>query len=510
MYSILIVDDEPLIREGLRTIIDWEEHGFRVVDVASDAAEALRKHQQLEPSLMIVDIRMPGMDGLELLRKIHEQYRPCPHFLILSGYADFEYARTALQLKVDGYLLKPIDEDELISYLRKVKDEIDEDNRVINRGRDRDWESRILELLSGKDPVPIGTNDWNWSSYEIALVKPLSREEIDAATIAQVKRLLAESFDHTGRGIVFSIDSYVGVLLKETAESPSKHRATYNLINEACGKCGLDFIVVAGGAVPKPELLGRSYERACSLIKQRFLYSGGKLHLAEPELQGNGTDSEAISADDKLFLALDAANPKAAEDALHGMGSSWLAAGANELEIKGGFVSKMSATISRLSLNRPELREHVQTYNAEVTALYGEYRYEHLLKKLSSICMGICDKLNEKDAGPDKQVRKMIELIHRNSSDHLRLETLAEALGYNSSYLGKLFKSTTGDNFNTYLDKVRIDKAKELLRQGKKVYQVAEQIGYTNVDYFHAKFRKYVGSSPISFRKNPEGDEPTE
>jgi two-component system response regulator YesN len=192
------------------------------------------------------------------------------------------------------------------------------------------------------------------------------------------------------------------------------------------------------------------------------------------------------------------------------MGAGWLVAGASEQELKAGFVASMSAAISRLSLKRPELREQLQTLNARTASLYGEYRYGQLLERLFLIGKDISNRLSEDDGGPDKQVRKMIELIHRNSSDSLKLEALAEALGYSSSYLGKLFKSATGENFNTYLDKVRIGKAKELLRQGKKVYEVAERVGYTNVDYFHAKFRKYVGSSPISFRKKGEGEDTTE
>ncbi|MFC4302488.1 response regulator [Cohnella boryungensis] len=508
MYSVLIVDDEPLIREGLRTIVDWEEEGFRVVDVASDAAEALRKLPLLEPRLVIVDIRMPGMDGLELLRTIQEQYRPCPRFLILSGYADFEYARTALQLRVDGYLLKPIDEDELVRYLRRVKEELEAIDR--EEAEERNLEGRILKLLSGEEASLGGTKEWIAMAYEIALIKLQSREEIEAATVARIKRLLAERFERVGRGAVFSSGAYLGLLLKETGSSLSGREDAYRLIAEACGECGLDFVSVAGGAVPDQASLRRSYERARALMKHHFLYAGERMHLAEPETPDEAEDAETGSAEDRLFLALDAANPAAVEAVLRRMGAGWLAAGASEQELKAGFVASMSAAISKLSLKRPELREQLQTLNARTASLYGEYRYGQLLERLVSIGKDISNRLSEDNGGPDKQVRKMIELIHRNSSDSLKLEALAEALGYSSSYLGKLFKSATGENFNTYLDKVRIGKAKELLRQGKKVYEVAEQVGYTNVDYFHAKFRKYVGSSPISFRKKGEGEDTTE
>lgn len=95
----------------------------------------------------------------------------------------------------------------------------------------------------------------------------------------------------------------------------------------------------------------------------------------------------------------------------------------------------------------------------------------------------------------------MFDLIHRNFSDNLKHETLSGIFNSNSAYLDKLFKNVTGEYFNTYLDKVRIEKAKALLEEGMKVYQVAEKVGYTNVDYFHTKFRKYVGTSPSAYRK---------
>lgn len=98
--------------------------------------------------------------------------------------------------------------------------------------------------------------------------------------------------------------------------------------------------------------------------------------------------------------------------------------------------------------------------------------------------------------------KKITELINRRYNENLKLETLSELFNYNSAYLGKMFKNTTGEYFNTYVDKVRIEKAKQFLAQGMKVYEVAEKVGYMNPDYFNAKFRKYVGLSPSSFRKN--------
>lgn len=105
-------------------------------------------------------------------------------------------------------------------------------------------------------------------------------------------------------------------------------------------------------------------------------------------------------------------------------------------------------------------------------------------------------------SGRGNEIKKITEIINRRYNENLKLETLSELFCYNSAYLGKMFKNTTGEYFNTYVDKVRIEKAKEFLTQGMKVYEVAEKVGYMNPDYFNAKFRKYVGISPTSYRKS--------
>lgn len=122
MYSVLIVDDELSIREGLVTLLDWESLGYRVVDTAANAIEARYKVELYSPDLMIIDIRMPGKDGLELIRELREDDEADMHIIILSGYADFSYAKRALSYGIDNYLLKPVDEDELQQYLSSLSD----------------------------------------------------------------------------------------------------------------------------------------------------------------------------------------------------------------------------------------------------------------------------------------------------------------------------------------------------------------------------------------------------
>src|SRR5690625_2912833 len=125
MFKVMIVDDEPMTRKGLETLIDWKFHGFKIVQTAASGSEALEKYSHVSPDLMIIDIRMPKMSGLELIERIREADQSI-FFIILSGYAEFDYAKKARTHNVEGYMLKPVDEDGLMNYIKNIRKELEE------------------------------------------------------------------------------------------------------------------------------------------------------------------------------------------------------------------------------------------------------------------------------------------------------------------------------------------------------------------------------------------------
>ena len=151
MIRTVIVDDEPRIRDGLSTLIEWGELGFIVVDKAANGIEAMNKYKSLEPDLIIADIRMPEMNGLELVRAIRSAGGTM-HVLILSGYADFEYAKQAMTLRIDGYLLKPVDEERLARALDRVRGQWHQRQALAQR----EQLMALLADLTGKGEIEAG------------------------------------------------------------------------------------------------------------------------------------------------------------------------------------------------------------------------------------------------------------------------------------------------------------------------------------------------------------------
>ncbi len=365
MYRVMIVDDEPLIREGLRTLIEWENYGFQVVAVARDGNDALARFDNAAPDLMVVDIRMPVMDGLQLIEAVRKRSIHT-HFLILSGYSDFNYAKRAIQSKVDGYILKPIDEDELIQY---------------------------LELI---------------------------RIQLDKESVA------ALSVNHTSSQQFFSSDLRFGAS-EVTMES---------------------------------------------MDLTRYMQM--------------------------LHYALDIGDKESVSLLIQEVGNDMAMTFRSEQLVKTNYIQLLVAITQKLLQAHPLLRSSEHKITEWISQIYDQTTFKSMQLLIHVQLCKIIDYMGFNQS--DTLIKRILDMVQRNYRESLKLESLAEVFNYNSAYLGKLFKNHTGDSFHTYLDKVRIDKAKELLDEGLKVYQVAELVGYTNVDYFHTKFKKYVGKAPKAYQ----------
>lgn len=511
MIKVLIVDDEPKLREGLRTFIDWEAHGFTVVDTAASGNEALSKYQRHLPGLIIADIRMPGMDGLQLIEALRESDSKL-HILILSGYADFDYAKKAITHKADGYLLKPVDEDELISCLERIR-ALWLKEREAERWRhltdDVSREALIQSLLAnpGEEHIDAlrskaGALGMLWKTYQVFLISLRAPEDSDAECASVLKRHLTERFEHRGRGTVFLLHAHIGVLLKEPLLAVEAGEI-YREIGETLAGTGAEFVAAVGTRVGSLQEVEASYLAARELIRRHFFLEDGKVLDTEsaaaecgPE-EGDGEPLDDLG--DRMYYAVDIGNWEAARALVRRAGQSFVSAGCTEAEIKRRFADLLTYVLGKGLKRHSELQGRGEEYSDHVAGIYRvrslRALYEHadvFLKRIAGDLGG---------DGKAREVKALLDLIERNFGDNLKLEKLSGIFHYNSAYLGKLFKNATGEYFNTYLDKVRIEKAKLYLQKGWKVYQVAEKVGYTNVDYFHSKFRKYVGISPSAYRK---------
>lgn len=500
MYKVLIVDDEQYIREGLKTLIPWENAGFLVCDAASNGIDAIEKHKTKMPHLMIIDIRMPGMNGLELIERVRKE-DPNVHFLILSGYADFDNAKRAMTYTVDSYILKPVDQDELLDYLHRLRSVLDGEQE---NKREKMKIGLIQALHSGTVTPELVEHairhDLMLNTCQVLVIELSSEKKKAEKALYRMEELLKEHFEASGRGEVVPMGSYTGILLNEDIIREEDRKALYSELIQLLGS-ELDFCAAIGNPVHSLTDVVHSYQKCIDLLAFRFFMPGEDLLHIAPDFPSSEQevplDLEEFSQ--TLVVALDVGDMEAAQKCIISMGDGMVQAGYREQDMKLGYAQIISTAINKLLLSLPTKHDVIQDARGRIVQLYQQQsRFD-----LNRFATRLLSDLNRqiKSSNGDTSLKQLIEFIQRNYHKNLKLESLADSFNYNNAYLGKIFKNYTGEPFRTYLDKVRMDRAKSLLEQGYKVYKVAELVGFPNVDYFHFKFRKYVGCSPSDYRK---------
>jgi len=516
MYKVLIVDDEPMIREGLTSIIEWEKYGYTVAGTAANGQEAIQKHAELQPSLILIDIRMPGMDGLEAIRRIRANDSVC-HILILSGYADFSYAKKAISLQVDGYLLKPIDEDELEAYAKKIAAQLavrsDDDQTSLHTANI--IREELLERIA-KGKLEHGGSDLSRlaellgpsaRTYQLLLLELYSREH-SLTRNAVVKQKLAREIEEKGQGWVFSSEPYIGILLIDYTLAPHaivqmKAMIAASITDKA------RFIGAASAPVRELHMLEQWSPVLRGKLKRRFMLEGNAIYMAElPAMNSMDKESEESRELDihklaqALYFRIDIGNADGLKEIVQQASHAIAQYDNQEQSIKSNWAQLLTFVLNKASVANPSVS--LQDDLSIITGLYLTHHYEEMLEQLQHRLLGLANKLRGTDS--HSTMKQITDFIERHYAENLKLETLSEMFNYNSGYLGKMFKSFTGESFNTYLDQVRIKHAVELLQEGMKVHQVSSRVGYANVDYFHSKFKKYKGASPSSFKGSSDKD----
>lgn len=516
MLHILIADDEQKIRQGLRNIIDWAALDYEIVGEAADGEEAVSFLAERKPDVVLLDISMPRLNGLQVIERARQQgYEG--KVIILSGYSDFKYAQEAIRLGVEYYLTKPIDEQELERLLCKLSQEIAEEKKrrmAASNYYQRARESILRDLC--RNPAHIAFLDMvdmgvAVVEYQVVLYeKYVSQQE---RTGFSFQRFLRMGNPENHNFEEFSMGHVQAVLLKgkdtlgRFAQLIEQYREqTVNLM-----PTGLDSVFLTyGRRVRSLAEIHLSYEDAELLHARRF-FSEQKQHVVGFEelpcedLFPDPLDAALLERYASLFLRyIQSFNRNMLAEELHQLGWDLSNLHYQQKEVLYFLTdlylqvkSQVMHLYSDVTIPFPSnswVMDYIQSrrYLYEIIQFFSE-QFELIMS-----CIGNYSK--------DSVLDDILHYIAHNYMTPLKLENIAPLFGYNCSYLGKLFKQKTDKSFNTYLDELRISHSKELLRQGElKIYEVAEKVGYSNVDYFSTKFKRYEGVTPAEYRRQQRG-----
>lgn len=512
MYKLLIADDESMIREGIRSLLDWESLGYEIIGDASNGDEAYALITCEQPDLVLLDIRMPGMSGLDVVRKARENGFH-GKVIILSGYADFSYAQQAIRYGVLSYLTKPIDEDELQQLATGIREQLDRDTAVQNTSahyREKAYDKIIHDILSGDadySRLNLAELHMDTDAYQVVICETYDRQAKASgyrfSDLLRVTNQDRNSFDN------IAIDAQEIFLLKGSFARKKFKEFLERFQQEMQPQkdSPLDSLFLAYGR-PVTSLAGvpSSYRDASRLISRRFFCAQGQHTIGYeslPELENCAPIiSEALLEDyaGRLFDALSSFNRPASAEILEELKERLYNASDTIHSIRLFFADlylqlkeRMNTLYSDAAIPFPG--------NGDIIRMISDknFLYEIILYLTGQFEM-IMSSIGH--ASRDSVLDDVIYYIEHHYMRNITLESIAPLFGYNSSYLGKIFNKKAGKNFNTYLDQLRIEHSKELLLdQDRKVYEIAEKVGYRNVDYFHIKFKKYVGQTPAEFRR---------
>lgn len=518
MYSVILVDDEVFSRQGLRNLIDWEDCGFTVTGEAGNGEDALAMIHRDKPDLVITDIRMPVMDGLELIRRIREDHALSDtEFIIISGYDDFAYAQKAVRYGVLDFILKPIDEHELQSVLKELAGKLDREewerqqqNRLIGE--------RMISTLIRGDAPDADIAEWAAEqgfrpdeTFRYMLVevndlhpwqdKPIpSPEDMRLAIKEEIKTLLCED----RLPYVHMHAKRFGVILPASRLPEGKdglESVAGRLQAAISRRLDAPVYLFIGDAVSRLQELKESYQTANAAALHKYAWDGLVIiHDRLPETPLNYT-----SLDPSILRQLNERVEEGVEaDILHAIESVFnefrnlrLAPEAVKLAIHA-CVTEVLKGMKRLDIDSSDMVHLPPMLGWQDLSLSpGE------LKRLfTAFMLESADRLAVRRKDSVKgSIQKIKEYIEANYHENISLKSIAAKFYTNPVYLGQLFKKTYGVYFNEFLLSIRIREAKKLLRRTDlRIYEVANRVGFNNADYFVTQFEKIEKMTPTEYR----------
>lgn len=521
MYNAIVVDDETWICKLIRKIVDWERIGFNIVANTGDGLSALKLIEEHEPELVITDIRMPGLDGLGLIKTVREK-KIDVEFVIISGYSDFEYARNALIYDAFAYTLKPLDKEEFEKILYSVKDRITEKRRIKKK-----LESGDIVMLEGElrkiiDNINRNINlkalndrfNTNFSDgpFYTAIFKQdfFTKERYNddyQYFLYEIKKKYADNFQEiiyfpgkTEDQTVFLIN-----LKKETQDIYNLMKDIIRSFDEKDFSKYFTLTISIGNRVNSINEIGVSYESAANALKARVILGAGRVIDAKEEA-GRIVETKCIvdiRAKKKLSALLDVFDT---ENALAEIKTIF-----SDVEKKSAvnLISYHIASYEIIDLLFEIMQkkgiQHKSGLNRQQAAMFidGCSSVKEIENYIALLIKEFRDSyLVERHDNGEKLITEIKRFISENYMTNINLDDVAKLVCLSPTYVSEIFKRKTGENFSEHLIDYRIEIAKDMLKDIRyKVVDVSQMVGYTDSKYFSRLFKKKVGVNPTDYRR---------
>ncbi len=529
LLNVLLVDDEPFIRKGLTALIDWEAEGYRIAGEASNGRNAIQMLNAKEFDVILSDIKMPEMDGIEFISYVRSNKLGSARFVFLSGFYDFQYAKTGMQYGCCDYILKPIQKEELLSTLRRIME-------AYQRDASRAMDSKVYEkayldrnlmsLIWGKyDNVNLNyvtmklklTEKVSYLHLEISLrdetfliLTDDKRRERQRKLYHYAGLLLKDRANHIIFDVTKNDDCYdVGIIYSDSFASDrelSQNEWIEWLVMELKERIGYAIEACIGRKVDSIGFISESYREACMI--RFFRFTGKHENNPVPVLCKKDMNAKNVQQE---YLR------KELDDLIHSIEIGDILKLRKNVSIIYGRMIDPHIESEVIGMNIQYLLYRLMGLAYALDANINQDEIIHYMKdsifssdkiagnelKFLQFVEEYTEYLTQLRQNTAKGTINQIEAeIENHYSENISLKYLGEKYYINSAYLGQLFKKNYGCCFKDYLNGIRMRKAAEtMLRTNKKIYEIAEEVGYKNIEYFINKFEDIYGMTPSRFRK---------
>jgi len=535
MLKLVIVDDEPMERTYMKQFIDWSSMGIEIAGEAANGVDGLKICSIVKPDIILTDIKMPEMDGLEFSRKVKE-ILPDIKVVFISGHGDFDYARSAVDLNAFGYILKPFRIEEVMEVVRKVLSKCDdeqkkEDERVQlrkildeNKGILKD--SLIRELMDGTD---IDDGIWeriNYLGLKISkgiycvlllevdeyenAVRNMTVEEKQIFSLSILEKI-RQKLDKRCMGEVVKVSGKNYIIMLSISGEVSKEFSageTYSVAESVKSRIEeMNITVTIGISSTCDELNGLSilHEEARNALQYKlFNMKGQIINIDYLQFSNAKTEIDLKMLDNKVVKCLRLGSVEKVHELMNELFDSILPS----KNISGNYIQNVCISIMCSAMR------FLNEINCTFDDVLGDgvLVWNKLLKFetiddvkqwMTNIFAAIIETVNLKKKSKNQMiVDKIIEIMNEKYSEDLTTKELSKVIFISPNYIGAIFKEETGIGILTFLTRLRMEKAEEMLKDpNMKVYEIAQKVGYNNTPYFSTIFRDYTGMTPSEYRE---------
>ncbi|MEK3911738.1 response regulator [Paenibacillus sp. FSL H7-0331] len=512
-FTVYLADDERVIREGIAMLIPWPELGLKFIGSAPDGIQAYEEIVRLRPNLVITDIKMPKLNGLELIKRVKTQL-PDTLFIVLSGYGEFEFATQAMQYGVKHYLLKPCNEQEIIHVLREVIHEMEDQQKqgdllaamqrqlteampkvreqflrdcLLNRTyiqQEMEQYKQLLQLEHEQVRLLLFELEGRFEYIELYTLKTISEEQGAVGQIV-LSTIVGNQL------LVLIEDGELSVAVALTSRIQQAFRQLYPL--------NVTLAISDSGRI---EDIAKLYKEVQKYVKYKFYLGENGIITSEFDMHAPLSSIETVSyAYDSIVLAVKIGEADDVRKELQAF-FDHLQEARVEINVAISLCIELITVIVRETLLSP-MNEPFKKI-VPILSMSTLDDIHHYIEKLS-----LATAKEHFEAYSDKKhmlMTRMTQLIQEHlANEQLSLQWLAKNFFFmNADYLGKLFRKEMKDKFSPYITRLRIERAKALItdKPDIKMYEVAEQSGFgSDQQYFGNVFKRHTGQSPLEFKK---------